>query len=110
MSKRGDFELLSDIKEAARRINLYVKKTSYKKFLKDIKIQDAVTRNLEIIGEAAKNISNDLKGKHPLIPWKKIVGTRDRLIHDYFGVNYDIVWVIVKKELPKLVTQIKKIK
>lgn len=109
MSERGDFELLSDIKEAARRIEIYIKRTSYKKFLKDIKIQDAVTRNLEIIGEAAKNISDDLKDEYSLIPWKRISGTRDRLIHNYFGVNYDIVWVIVKKELPKLATQIKKI-
>lgn len=110
MSKRGDLESLSDIKEAARRIEAYIKKDSYKKFLKDIKTQDAVIRNLEIIGEAAKNISDDLKKEYPKIQWKKLAGVRDRLIHHYFGVNFDIVWVIAKEELPKIILQIEEIK
>ena len=107
MSKRGDLESLSDIKEAVRRIEVYIKKTSYRKFLKDIKTQDAVVRNLEIIGEAAKNMSDALKKKYPNIQWKKLAGVRDRLIHHYFGVNYDVVWVIAKKELPEIILQIK---
>jgi len=72
--------------------------------LQDIKTQDAVVRNLEIIGEATKNVSQDLKKKYPQIPWKKLAGVRDRLIHHYFGVNYDIVWVIVKEELPEIIS------
>ena len=109
MSKRRDLESLSDIKEAARRIENYIKKTSYRKFLKDTKTQDAVVRNLEIIGEAAKNISDDSKKEYPKIQWKKLAGVRDRLIHQYFGVNYDIIWVIAKEELPEIILQIEEI-
>ena len=82
---------------------------NYEDFLNDIKTQDAVVRNLEIIGEATKNISNDFKEKYPQIPWKKLAGVRDRLIHHYFGINYDIVWVIVKEELPEIISRIEEI-
>lgn len=109
MSKRGDIEFLSDIEEAIRRIEIYIEKTNYDEFLEDIKTQDAVVRNLEIIGEATKNISNDFREKYSQIPWKKLAGVRDRLIHHYFGVNYDIVWVIAKEELPEIVSQIEEI-
>ena len=106
MSKRGSLELLNDIKEAIRRIEVYIKEISYEEFLKDIKTQDAVVRNLEIIGEATKNISDDLKKDYTQIPWKKLTGIRDRLIHHYFGINYDIVWVVAKEELPEIILQI----
>ncbi|NMG83161.1 MAG: DUF86 domain-containing protein [Methanosarcinales archaeon] len=106
MSERGDAEFLGDIKEAAARIEIYIEGMNYEQFLEDIKTQDAVVRNLEIIGEAAKNISDDVKERHPQIVWKKLAGVRDRLVHHYFGVNYDIVWVIVKKELPEVILQI----
>ena len=100
MSKRGDADLINDIKEAMNRIGLYTEKTDYEEFLRDPMIQDAVVRNLEIIGEAVKNLSSSLKEKYPRIAWKEMAGIRDRLIHHYFGVNYDIVWAIIKKELP----------
>lgn len=109
MSKRGNTEFLSDIKEAIRRIELYIEIMSYEEFLKDTKTQDAVVRNLEIIGEAAKNISDDLKEKYSQIPWRRLAGVRDRLIHHYFGVNYDVVWVIAKEELPEIIPQVERI-
>lgn len=109
MSKRGDKELLNDIKEAISRIEFYIKNINYDKFLEDIKTQDAVVRNLEIIGEAAKNISTGFKNEYPQILWKKLAGVRDRLIHHYFGVNYDIVWVIISEELPGIILEIKEI-
>ena len=109
MSKRGDIAFLSDIKEAVGRIELYIGTKSNEEFLKDIKTQDAVVRNLEIIGEATKNVSNELKRKYPQIPWKKLAGARDRLIHYYFGVNYDVVWAIVKEELPEILPQIEEV-
>lgn len=109
MSKRGNIEFLSDIKEAIKRIEDYIETINYETFLQDIKTQDAVVRNLEIIGEATKNVSQDLKKKYPQIPWKKLAGVRDRLIHHYFGVNYDIVWVIVKEELPEIISLIEEI-
>lgn len=109
MSKRGDSELLCDIKEASRRISVYTDKLSLDEFKKNRKTQDAVIRNLEIIGEATKNLSIALKRKHHNIPWKEMAGLRDRLIHQYFGVNFDIVWKIIRQELPELASRIDKI-
>lgn len=82
---------------------------TYDAFLTDIKTQDAVVRNLEIIGEAAKNISEETRTKYNQIPWRSMAGTRDRLIHHYFGVNLDIVWQIVTDELPRTTEHLKKI-
>ena len=109
MSKREDTEFLNDMLEAINRINVYTEKISYKKFLQDIKTQDAVVRNLEIIGEAVKGVSKDFKEKYSRIPWKQLAGVRDRLIHQYFGVNYDIVWGIIKEGLFDLIKEIEKI-
>jgi len=109
MSKRQDFELLCDIKEAVQRISTYIGDLSYDEFIKDRKTQDAVVRSLEIIGEAAKNLSEGLKKKYQNIPWKELAGLRDRLIHQYFGVNFEIVWTIVRQELPELSREIEKI-
>lgn len=109
MSKRGDKEFLSDIKESIKRIEFYIENLEYKEFLNDIKVQDAVIRNLEIIGETVKNISDEIKEKYPDIPWEELSGLRDRLIHHYFGVNYDIVWTIVKTELPNIAMLIEQI-
>lgn len=109
MSERADIDFLSDIKEAILRINTYVKDLGYEQFLQDKKTQDAVIRNLEIIGEASKNISGGLKGKTPQMSWKDLAGLRDKLIHHYFGVNFDIVWKIVKEELPQVLSQLEEI-
>ena len=102
MSKRGDIELLDDISEAIRRLEIYSQNMRYEDFLEDTKTQDAVIRNLEIIGEAAKNITDELKEKHPKIMWKELAGIRDKLIHHYFGVNLEIVWTIIDEDLPQL--------
>ena len=109
MSKRGDIEFLSDIKEAIKRIEEYTEKIDYDKFLKDKKTQDAVVRNLQIIGEAVKNIASDFKKKHTDIEWKKIAGLRDKITHYYFGVNWDIVWDVAKNKLPQLLGKVKDI-
>jgi len=69
-------------------------------------IQDAVIRNLEIIGEATKNISSTTRQTAPSIPWQKMAGLRDVLIHDYFGVDLDTVWLVVENRLPDLAKQI----
>ena len=106
MSERTDMDFLADTKEAILRINAYTDNLSYEQFLEDKKTQDAVVRNLEILGEAAKNISEQLKDKFPQIHWKELAGARDKLIHHYFGVNFDIVWNIVKQELPDVLSQL----
>ena len=82
---------------------------TYEEFLADTRTQDAVIRNLEIIGEATKKISVQLRTQSPDIPWKEIAGTRDRLIHNYFGVDFEVVWKISIDELPILTLQIAEI-
>lgn len=109
MSKRGVFEFISDIREAILRIEKYIKTVSYDDFIEDIKTQDAVIRNIEIIGEAAKNISADFRKRYPAVPWKELSGVRDRLIHHYFGVNLDIVWEIADIELKGVLSKIEDI-
>jgi uncharacterized protein with HEPN domain len=109
MSKREDTAIIQDIKEAIKRIMSYTSKITYDDFVKDHKTQDAVIRNIEILGEAAKILSNAIKESYSNIPWKEISGTRDRLIHDYFGVNIDIVWDIAKNEIQSLYAQLKDI-
>ncbi|ODA42101.1 DUF86 domain-containing protein [Desulfosporosinus sp. BG] len=78
-------------------------------FMKSTLTQDAVIRNLEIIGEATKNIPQDVKEQNSEIPWKQMAGLRDVLIHDYMGISLKIVWNVVQNELPQLKTMIKKI-
>ncbi|CAK8712901.1 DUF86 domain-containing protein [Candidatus Electrothrix aarhusensis] len=110
MSKRTDSDFLHHISEAAERIIAYTETMGCEGFFEDIKTQDAVIRNIEIIGEATKNLSDEIRNNHPEIPWKNLAGMRDRLIHHYFGVNLDIVWDVVKEELPQLLQNINRIK
>jgi len=109
MSERTDNEFLADIKEAMQRIIMYTSGMAYETFVADIKTQDAVIRNLEILGEATKNLSEEFSADHADIPWKSMAATRDRLIHHYFGVNLDIVWQIVIEELPAVAVQLQNI-
>jgi len=99
---RGDKEFLRDIAEACTRIEMYTQNLSYDEFLKNTEKQDAVIRNIEIIGEAVKKLSEDFKNEYNEIEWKKIAGMRDRLIHFYFGINIEVVWNVVAVEIPKL--------
>ncbi|MFQ6078403.1 MAG: DUF86 domain-containing protein [Thermodesulfobacteriota bacterium] len=109
MSRRRDLDYLNDIREAIHRILTYTANLTYQQFIGDIKTQDAVVRNLEIIGEATKNLSGNLRKSHPKIPWKDLMGMRDKMIHHYFGTNYEIVWTIAKEELGALLAQIERI-
>ena len=109
MSNRTDKEFLYDIQEAVRRIKTYTHEMTYKEFLEDTRTQDAVIRNLEIIGEATKKLSMELRNRYPKVPWKQMAGARDRLIHNYFGVDLEIVWKISTAELSDLTLEITKI-
>jgi uncharacterized protein with HEPN domain len=109
MSERSDMDFLGDIQEGLRRIKAYTAAMTYQAFLADIKTQDAVIRNLEIMGEATKSLSAELRAKYAGVPWRGMAGVRDRLIHHYFGVNLDIVWQIASGELPEVISQIQEV-
>ena len=109
MSKRKDIDIIRDINESIGRIISYTSNMEYNAFIYEYKTQDAVIRNIEIMGEAVKLLSEKIKIENTDIPWKNIAGIRDKLIHDYFGVNIDIVWNIVKDEVPELFSKIKDI-
>lgn len=102
-----DYKLyLSDIQEAVTKILAFTKGYSYKSFSSDDKTIDAVIRNFEVIGEASKNIPRSLKDKHPEVDWQAIVGLRNIIAHEYFGVDLKIIWKTVKDRLPELSRQI----
>ena len=109
MSDRSDSDFVADMREAVERISAYIASLDYDDFLSDTKTQDAVIRNLEVIGEAAKKISTEIRSQHSDIPWRSMAGVRDRLIHDYFGVNIDIVWEIATNELPTVAESLNRI-
>jgi len=106
MSKRSSNLLLLDMKEAAEKILKYTKGLSFEDFLTDDKTIDAVVRNFEIIGEASLRIDEDFRFEHPQIEWKKLRGFRNRIVHDYFGIDYEIVWSILTEDLEELVFQL----
>ncbi len=109
MSKRGDKEWLEDILIACENILAYKEGYDFDMFLQDRKTQDAILRNIEIIGEAVKKLSDNLKSRYENVEWNEIAKTRDKLIHAYFGVDLDIVWDIINQDIPVLRTQIKDI-
>ena len=101
---RNESLYLVDIQESCEKVLKFTKGMKYKDFVNDDLHFDAVLRNLEIIGEAVKNISDDTRQKHLEIKWRKIAGFRDIVAHEYFGVNEETVWDIVENEIPTLLT------
>ena len=102
MSSRPVALLVEDVWEAIEKIERYTVGLTCDDFSKDEKTIDAVVRNLEIIGEASNRFPNEFTDRHPEIEWRQIVGLRHRIVHEYFGVDREIIWHIIQHDLPRL--------
>jgi len=107
--KRHYTLFIKDILEAITAIEGYTRGMDERKFLRDGKTQNAVAWNVLIIGEATKKVPRAIKDHYPDIPWSDMAKMRDRIAHTYFGVSYEIVWAVVRKELPELKRMINKV-
>ena len=107
---KEDLAFIEHILDSIKAIEKFSKNLKKEKLTSNRLKQSAIVREIEIIGEAVKNISESLKNKHREIEWKEIVGTRDKMIHHYFSVDFNIVWDIIKINLPDLKERILKIK
>lgn len=106
---RNNSAYLYDIYDSIKKGISFINEMTYEKFEKDEKTQYALIRVIEIIGEASKKISNEIKAQSEEIPWREISGMRDLLIHDYFGVNIKVVWETAKNDFPELKQKIQKL-
>ena len=99
---RSQLVYLNDIAEAAGNIRSYIDTMTFEEFKNDRMRIDAVVQNFEIIGEATKNLSGNLKARYPKTDWKSVAGFRDALIHGYFGIDLEILWDIIENKIPSL--------
>ncbi len=106
---KDDTVFLRHILDAINKIQEYTKNMDYEGFRASSLVQDGVIRQLEIIGEATKNLSQEIREKHPDIPWKDITGMRDKLIHQYFGVDMAGVWDTAEQDIPTLKSNLTKL-
>jgi uncharacterized protein with HEPN domain len=107
--KKDDMIYVGHILEATEKIHKYCSSMKKTEFLRNDLVKDAVVRNIEIIGEAAKKLSSEFRRRYPEIPWKDISGMRDKIVHDYTGIDYRVVWDVVQTDLPDLKIRLKNI-
>lgn len=93
----------------ARRITTYTKDMEDEQFFSDIKTQDAVMRNIAILGEALRRVSPEFRAVHPEIPYTQIIGMRNKLVHDYDGINVELIWDVIQNYIPDLIQQLEDI-
>jgi uncharacterized protein with HEPN domain len=109
MPKRDPDLLVQDMLDATRKIEMYTAGLDHAAFLRDEKTADAVVRNLEVLGEAARQMPDDFTKQNPNVPWNQIAGLRNRIVHDYFGLDLEIIWQIIQHDLPTLKAQLQKL-
>ena len=109
MPRRDPDLLVQDMLDATRKIEMYTDGLDHSAFLRDEKTADAVVRNLEVLGEAARQMPDDFTKRNPNVPWNQIAGLRNRIVHDYFGLDLEIIWQIIQHDLPPLKTQLQKL-
>ena len=107
--KRKFILYLEDMYQSMERIEEYIDGIDFKKFKRTYIVVDAVIRNFEIIGEASKNIPTAIQEKYPEIPWRKMYGLRNLIAHEYFGIDYEMIWQIAKKNLHQNCKDLQKI-
>ncbi len=108
--KKDPEVFLEHILESIELIENYTANKTISDFIKSVQFQDSIIRRIEIIGEAVKNLPDDVKNSYPEVPWKNIAGMRDVLIHEYFGIDLELTWQVVQKDIPDLKREIIRIR
>ena len=109
MSKRKPDVYLQDILQSIEHIQMFLEGVSEDEFYENVEKQDAVLRRLEIIGEAVKHLPEEIRKKHPDVPWRQIAGMRDIIIHEYFGVTLEMIWLVATEDIVDLKDTVEKI-
>jgi uncharacterized protein with HEPN domain len=109
MPRRDPDLLLEDMLAAIRKIERYTSGIDQPGFQQDEKTVDAVVRNLEVLGEAANRISPGFASRHGDVPWRQVAGLRNRIVHDYFGLDLEIIWQVIRHDLPRLKVQLEEL-